>query len=100
MNTRRNTKHTTLTTDVVEHIARGEYVRKIRTCPVCDGHGAASNFEACALCDDRGYVQQERTYMRGDYDRSTKRYELIDCDDVCRAVYVKHGTTLCVGFTY
>ena len=41
-----------------------------------------------------------KVYRRGDYDRSTKRYSLIDCDDINREVTVKSGTMLVVGFTY
>lgn len=41
-----------------------------------------------------------KTYKRGDYDRSTKRYSLEDCDDVNREIYVKAGTMLVIGFTY
>lgn len=41
-----------------------------------------------------------KTFTRGDYDRSTGRYSLVDCDDVNREVFVKRGTMLHVGFTY
>lgn len=41
-----------------------------------------------------------KTFTRGDYDRSTQRYSLVDCDDVNREVWVKRGTMLHVGFTY
>lgn len=40
------------------------------------------------------------TYKRGEYDRSTKRYELIDCDDINRAVYLRGDALVYVGFTY
>lgn len=41
-----------------------------------------------------------KVYRRGRYDASTKRYSLVDCDDVNREVFVKKGTTLYIGFTY
>ncbi len=40
------------------------------------------------------------TYVRGAYDKASKRYELTDTSDCNRSVYVKKGTELCVGFTY
>lgn len=58
----------------VETIKKGEYVRRNAT--------------------------TTKTYKRGDYDRSTKRYALIDCDDVSHEIYVKAGTMLAIGFTY
>lgn len=62
----------------VEHIKRGEFVRKVNK----DGS------------------EQARTYQRGDYCPSTKRFALIDCDNVSREVYVKRGTILSTEFTY
>ena len=41
-----------------------------------------------------------KTFRRGAYDPSSKRYSLIDCDDTNREVFVKKGTPLYVGFTY
>lgn len=41
-----------------------------------------------------------KTYTRGDYCKSTKRYSLNDCDDANREVWVKRGTLLFVGFSY
>lgn len=65
---------TDTTTKTVEAIRKGEYVRRNAT--------------------------TMKTYKRGDYDRSTKRYALISCDDVSREIYVKAGTMLVIGFTY
>lgn len=42
----------------------------------------------------------QKTYKRGAYDRSTRTYELIDCDDICRTISVKATALLVVGFTY
>lgn len=41
-----------------------------------------------------------KTYQRGEYDKSSKTYSLVDCDDHCREIFVKRGTVLFVGFTY
>ena len=41
-----------------------------------------------------------RVYIRGDYDRTEKKYELTRWDDHCHTVY-KKGTTACfIGFTF
>ena len=39
-------------------------------------------------------------YRKGTYDRTTKSFELIDCDDVCRTIFVKADKPVVVGFTY
>lgn len=59
---------------LVEHCSKGEYVKR--------KPGAA------------------KVYTRGDYDRSSGKYSLIDEDDVNREVFVKKGTPLFVGFSY
>lgn len=41
-----------------------------------------------------------KVYVRGDYDRATKRYSLRDASDINREVWVKRGTELFHGFTY
>ena len=41
-----------------------------------------------------------KVYIRGEYDRSTKRYALKDTDDGNHEIYVKRGTELFYGFTY
>jgi len=58
----------------VESIKRGEFVRR----------------KADAV----------KTYQRGEYDKTSKRYSLVDCDDMNREVFVKRGTLLFVGFSY
>lgn len=62
------------TTKTVETIGKGEYVRRNAT--------------------------TTKTYKRGDYSRTTKRFELVDCDDINHTVMVKRGTILYVDFTY
>jgi hypothetical protein len=41
-----------------------------------------------------------KVYRVEGYCRSSKRWELVDADDVNRCVYVKTGTLLFAGFTY
>ena len=84
---------------LVESIKRGEFVRKIKVCDKCNGDGATDR-GPCDVCDTHGYTVYLKTYTRGDYDRATKRYSLIDTEDFCREVFVKKGTRLLVGFTY
>lgn len=59
---------------VVESIKRGEFVRR--------------------------HPDANKTYKRGDFDRLTRRYSLVDCDDTSREVFVKKGAKLFVGFSY
>ena len=42
----------------------------------------------------------KKTYRRGAWDASSKRYSLIDCDDTNRELFVKRLTLLFTGFTY
>jgi len=42
----------------------------------------------------------QKVYTRGEYDKASKRYSLVDTDDVSREVWVKKSTILYVGFTY
>jgi hypothetical protein len=39
-------------------------------------------------------------YIKGDYDRTTKSFELTDTDDINRCIYVKADKTVFIGFTY
>jgi hypothetical protein len=59
---------------LVEQIKAGQYVRRTQ--------------------------RASKTYVRGQYDRSTGRYSLIDCDDINREIFVRKGTPLFTGFTY
>lgn len=67
-------QHTTEQLVAVESIKRGEFVRRS--------------------------ADAKKTYQRGAFDPSTRRYSLTDCDDVNREVFVKKGTKLFVGFSY
>ena len=46
------------------------------------------------------FVDSKVVYRKGTYDRTTKSFELIDCDDVCRTIFVKADKPVVVGFTY
>ena len=41
-----------------------------------------------------------KTYRKGGYDRTEKRYANMDCDDISRSIYLKKGTIVYTGFTY
>lgn len=41
-----------------------------------------------------------KVYTRGDYDRSSGKFSLVDAEDINREVWVKKGTKLFVGFSY
>lgn len=42
----------------------------------------------------------KKVYMRTGYDQATKRYALVDCDDLNKEIFIKKGAKLFVGFTY
>jgi hypothetical protein len=42
----------------------------------------------------------KKVYIRGDYDRASKRYSLQDWDDISREVWVKGSAPLFVGFEF
>jgi hypothetical protein len=48
----------------------------------------------------RRKADSSKVYKRGAYDRSSRTYELEDCSDCSRSIYVKRGTVLFYGFTY
>ena len=39
-------------------------------------------------------------YIRGDYDRASKCYSLIDTEDHCREIFIKGDKIVYIGFTY
>jgi len=39
-------------------------------------------------------------YKKGDYDRSSKSFSCIDCDDICREIFIKSNKPVFTGFTY
>jgi hypothetical protein len=48
----------------------------------------------------RRKLDAKTTYVRGDFDRSTKTYSLSDCEDFCREIFLKGTTLVWVGFEY
>lgn len=42
----------------------------------------------------------EKTYIKGDYDRASKRFSLIDCDDMNHERFVKADKIVYTDFTY
>jgi len=45
-------------------------------------------------------ADSKAVYIKGDYDKTTKSFELIDVEDICRCIYVKADKPVVVGFTY
>lgn len=41
-----------------------------------------------------------KVYVKGDYDKATKRFSLIDCNDMNREIFVKADKVVYVDFTY
>lgn len=62
---------------IVREVPIGEYVRRL------NAHG-----------------MQSKTYRRGRYDRVSGAYELIDCDDINRSIWIRGHALVAVGFTY
>ena len=42
----------------------------------------------------------KKVYTRGEYDRSEKKYECHDEDDISRSIYLKGSTIVHTGFEY
>ncbi len=40
------------------------------------------------------------TYTKGTYDKGSKTFSLIDCDDICREVFLKPSTVVYIGFDH
>lgn len=43
---------------------------------------------------------QKKVYFVEGYRGDLKRWQLVDCDDINRCVYIKPGTKVWAGFTY
>lgn len=92
----------------VEAIPRGEFVKRVKLCEVCQGTRKTRQFDilklisevTCTFCDGRGYHPNATVFVRGEYDKVTKRYALEDTLDMNREVFVRKGILLHVGFTY
>ena len=48
----------------------------------------------------RRKADAKKTFTKGDYLRSEKRFECNDWDDISRAVYLKGTTKVFIGFTF
>jgi hypothetical protein len=48
----------------------------------------------------RFYPDSNKTYIRKEYDQSTKKYAVQDFDDINRYRYLKGSTEVHVGFTF
>lgn len=83
----------------VSEVKPGTYVRKIKVCAACNGDGATDN-GPCNKCETRGYTEQAKTYIRGEYCRSARKYSLTDDADMNREVWLKGTARVLVGFTY
>jgi hypothetical protein len=45
-------------------------------------------------------ADSKAVYIKGDYDKTTKSFELKDVEDINRVVYIKANKPVYVGFTY
>jgi hypothetical protein len=45
-------------------------------------------------------TDSKAVYIKGDYCRITKAYELRDTSDISRSIYVKPDKVVVIGFTY
>jgi hypothetical protein len=45
-------------------------------------------------------LDSNKVYRKGTYDRTTKSFELLDVEDICRSIFVKADKPVVVGFTY
>ena len=55
-------------------------------------------------CKQGEYIMRKpnskKVYIKHDYDRSTKRYSLMDTEDINRSIWLKGNTLVFIGFTY
>ena len=58
----------------IQHVTKGDYVKR--------------------------KVDSKAVYVKGDYCRIAKAYEMYDTDDVNRVIYIKRDKVVAVGFTY
>jgi hypothetical protein len=45
-------------------------------------------------------LDSKKVYRKGSYDKTTKSFELMDVEDICRSIFVKADKPVVVGFTY
>jgi hypothetical protein len=58
----------------IQHVTKGDYVKR--------------------------KTDSKAVYIKGDYCRTAKAYELRDADDISRSIYVKPDKVVVIGFTY
>jgi hypothetical protein len=58
----------------IQHVTKGDYVKR--------------------------KTDSKAVYIKGDYCRIAKAYELRDADDINRSIYVKPDKVVVIGFTY
>lgn len=83
----------------VSEVKAGTYVRRIKVCTACRGDGCTDT-GLCSACDHQGYTVHAKTYIRGHFERSAKRYALDDTDDASREIFVTGKTRVQIGFDY
>jgi len=57
------------------------------------------------LCPSGEYIKLRNTdsapiWIKGNYDRLTKTYSLLNVDDINREIFRKSNSTVFIGFTY
>lgn len=45
-------------------------------------------------------ADSKSVYVKSDYDRGSKSFALVDCEDMNRCIMLKASTIVYVGFTY
>lgn len=58
----------------IQHVTKGDYVKR--------------------------KTDSKAVYIKGEYDRSSKAYEMHDTDDINRTIYIKADKVVVIGFTY
>jgi DnaJ-class molecular chaperone len=91
----------------VQTLPKGEFVNRTFKCSGCVGtgniaahEGSADPMRDCTICNGTGLMPGNKVFKLAGYDRSERKWQLDDCDDISRCVYVKRGTMLHAGFSY
>lgn len=65
-----------------------------------------NDFTPCVLRDVKKgefitrKANTNKVYIKGDYDRTSKKFSLIDFNDTNREIFIKADSIVFVGFTY
>lgn len=94
----------------LKDLPKGEYVKRVELCEVCDGKGrifvqGAGYSIPCACCDGKGYAKVHgKVYIKGDYCRSgmstAGKYALTDFEDANREIFRRGSVLVLAGFTF